>query len=284
MRMLNQEILAQAGYDVVLAEDGARAWELITSDEYQFELILLDKHMPKLDGLGLLEKLKSDPAHKEIPVIMLTSDNYQQQVSEGLKAGASYYLTKPSADSVVRQVVRKAISELKFKRELQSQIGRHAKGLQSMKRAEFEIRTIEEAKSLAIVLADAGKDPLRSVNGYSELLLNAIEHGNLGITYDEKSQLLEDECWLEEVEHRLKTPPYCDRKVSVLLARHSGTCTITICDQGKGFEWQKYLEFDPERAFDLHGRGIALAKSSCLDDIRYVGCGNTVIITVLTDE
>lgn len=278
---VNETILSGVGYQVSLATDGQVAWEMIEKTPDQFDLILLDKHMPRMDGMEFLRLLKSHPLAREVPVIMLTGDRQQQDIVEGLNAGAYYYLTKPSSEAMLKQVVRNALDEFRQKGELRDLIGRHNLGLRGMTRAEFTLRTIQEAKSLAIVLADAGNDPGRTVNGYSELLINAVEHGNLGISYEEKSRLLSDGCWTEEVERRQRVLPYSERRVSILLARHREATVVTITDEGDGFDWRKYLVFDPERAFDLHGRGIAMSKAMSFDDIRYIGSGNTVITTVV---
>ena len=56
--------------------------------------------------------------------------------------------------------------------------------------------------------------------------------------------------------------------------------TFLVKDQGSGFDWNQYLEFDPQRAMHSHGRGIAMANSISFDDLKYRGCGNEVLITV----
>ncbi|MDO9065432.1 MAG: ATP-binding protein, partial [Sulfuricella sp.] len=149
-----------------------------------------------------------------------------------------------------------------------------------LRQAEFDFRTLQEAKDLALWLADASLDPGRTVNGYSELLINAVEHGNLGITYAEKGQLLREGRWADEVESRLKNPLYSERLVKVVMEKTASSCIVTIADQGSGFDWQKYIGFSPERAFDLHGRGIAMSKAMSFDGLEYLGNGNTVVATV----
>ena len=56
---------------------------------------------------------------------------------------------------------------------------------------------------------------------------------------------------------------------------------VTITDQGNGFDWQTYMEFNPERVFDLHGRGIAMSKAISFDSLEYLGKGNCVVTTVV---
>ena len=57
-------------------------------------------------------------------------------------------------------------------------------------------------------------------------------------------------------------------------------CHGAIKDEGKGFAWQDYLEMDPNRAFDTHGRGIAMARMLSLDSVEYRGSGNEVVATI----
>jgi len=280
IRELNQVFLESNGYQVEVAEDGEVAWEKIIAAPERYDLILLDKHMPRLDGIAFLKRLKAESRFKELPVIMLTGDGNQQDVMEGLSQGAYYYLTKPSTEVVLLQVVRNALEELYRKRNLHTDIGQRIHGLRSMRHAEFSISTLEDARNLAIVLADASCDPMRTVNGYSELLTNAVEHGNLGITYAEKGELVREGRLQEEIELRQSRAPYADRKVTAMLNRCGPAFIVTIIDEGEGFDWKDYLEFSPDRAFDLHGRGIAMSKAISFDDIRYVGKGNMVVTTV----
>lgn len=282
IRSVTQEVLESVGYSVEVSEDGLSAWAKIDADPFRFNLILLDKNMPGLDGVGLLKRIKSDDRFKELPVIMLTGDNQQQDIVECLAEGAYYYLTKPSAEDVLKRVINNALNDFRKNRELRELIGHQRNNLRILRRAEFAFRTLHEARELAVFLADASQNPERTVNGYSELLINAVEHGNLGISYAEKSQLLRDGRWDEEVELRLQLAPYSERLVTVSMERSSSACIVTIADQGDGFDWQRYVEFSPERAFDLHGRGIAMSKAMSFDGVEYQGSGNSVVIKVFT--
>ena len=118
--------------------------------------------------------------------------------------------------------------------------------------------------------------------GLVDLMVNAVEHGNLGVTYHEKAQLKLDGTWEDEIQRRLALPEYASRCAAVK-AEFSSDLTelyFTISDQGEGFDWHKYLEFDPERAFDPNGRGIAMARLMSFKTMEYVGKGNVVKVTV----
>jgi anti-sigma regulatory factor (Ser/Thr protein kinase) len=151
------------------------------------------------------------------------------------------------------------------------------RGLLTMASARFEFRTIKEAGELGTLLAYACPEPERQVVGLTELLINAVEHGNLGITYSDKTRLNAEGRWREEVERRLQLDEYKDRKATVEFARDSSGVSIVIRDEGSGFDWTPYLQIDPKRAFDTHGRGIAMAKMLSVSKLEYRGTGNELL-------
>lgn len=94
--MINREMLANIlgdEYDVLLAEDGEMAYEMIRQNRNTLSLILLDLIMPRLSGLDLLARLSGEPDLKGIPVIVLTSD--QDSEVDSLKKGAYDFIPKP---------------------------------------------------------------------------------------------------------------------------------------------------------------------------------------------
>lgn len=90
---LIQVNLEKAGYQVTTAYDGEEAWKKV--EEERPDLIVSDVMMPKLDGFGLLKKLKNTMSTKSIPVVMLTAKASDQDVFKGWHFGADEYLTKP---------------------------------------------------------------------------------------------------------------------------------------------------------------------------------------------
>lgn len=273
--------LVQLGYQVDIANDGWLAWNKLQSAPNRYDLVLLDKNMPRMDGITLLKQLKSDPGLAKLPVVMLTGDHHPEEVAEGLAAGAFYYLIKPAAPQILDAVIANALEDRRRKDELREIVSHQESSHGLIRRGEFVYRTLAEAKGLALLLASASQNASRTITGYSELLINAVEHGNLEIGYGEKSRLLTAGCWLEEIESRLASPQYAARRVEVALENSDQAFTVTITDQGQGFDWRRYLEFEPERAFDLHGRGIAMSKSFSFDCLEYWGKGNSVTATVL---
>jgi anti-sigma regulatory factor (Ser/Thr protein kinase) len=117
--------------------------------------------------------------------------------------------------------------------------------------------------------------------GLMELMLNAIEHGNLGITYDEKTALIREDCLQEEVQRRLELPENADKFASIKFRRDGISLIFVISDQGNGFDWKSYLEMGMERLMDNHGRGIAMSRSISFTQLEYRGKGNIVEATII---
>jgi len=282
---LNLEILVEyfegeEAFILQTADSGEAAWQLLQNAENDFKLILLDRMMPGLDGIGLLKRMKGDPRLSGIPVIMQTAANSPDQIREGLEAGAYYYLTKPYRRDSLLAIVHAALSDAEARSALSRQLHQHINSLQFLEQADFSIRTIEEAGQLASFIAHACPRPDAAVMGISELLINGVEHGNLGLTYAEKCRLKQEDCWHEEIIRRAALPENAAKEVRLSYLRQADVIILRICDQGSGFPWQNYLEIDPERAFDPNGRGIALARMLSFSSITYEGCGNIAVATI----
>ena len=274
------ENLQEEGYEVLAAENGETAWQLIEQFADRFEAILLDRMMPDMDGIEILRRVKQVPALAHVPVIMQTGMTADADVLEGLQAGAYYYLTKPFSANTLLAIVAAATRDYRSHKDLNDEVQRQGRGLSCLAEARFVFRTPEEARNLAALLANAAPEPSRIVLGLSELMLNAIEHGNLGIGYQQKSALISEGRLHEEIQRLLQLPSYSALYGELEIRRSTDALTFLIRDQGAGFAWQNYLEMSPERAFDTHGRGIAMSKMLSFDHLEYQGCGNEVLARI----
>jgi DNA-binding response OmpR family regulator len=277
---IGREILAEnlsiEGYVVVEADSGEAAWQLIDASPERFEAILLDRMMPDMDGIEILRRVKQRTDMRHVPVIMQTGMTADADVLEGLQAGAYYYLTKPFSADTLLAIVAAATRDYRGHRELEEEVRRQGQILSCLTEARFVYRSTDEARALAALLANVAPEPERVVLGLSELMLNAVEHGNLAIGYREKSQLINADRLHDEIGRRLADPRYAGRQAEVIVRREAGALRFTIRDQGAGFDWRGYLDMSPERAFDTHGRGIAMSRMISFDSLEYRGCGNEV--------
>ncbi len=278
--LLIEDALAAVGHQVITLGDGQAAWERLEAGDSDFDVILTDRNMPRMDGLALLRKLKSTPALRDIPVVMETGETSPASIQEGIDQGAHYYLTKPFKPDLLVAVVNAAIEQCHDYRRLQDTVRRAEQPFAFLHLGRFRFRSVEEARLLAHFFAQAAADPATLAIGLQELLINAVEHGNLGLAYRDKTRLLLENRWQEELDRRITLPEYRERYVEVLFERLPNALRFTISDQGEGFDWTQYLEFDPARIFDPHGRGIAMARKLSFSTLVYQGNGNRVVATL----
>jgi len=93
-RTLEASVLEAAGYEVATAFDGADAWRVL--QERGADLVVSDVEMPRMDGLGLTQAMRSSPRFREVPVILVTALETPEHRARGLEVGADAYLGKSS--------------------------------------------------------------------------------------------------------------------------------------------------------------------------------------------
>lgn len=273
---LLDELLSAEGYPLDRAEDGVAAFHMLEADPWRYDVVVLDRNMPRLGGLELLQWLKHNQELRSIPVIVQTASDSRADLLEAMRSGAYYYFMKPYDPEMLRTVVSTAARDRANYRQLQSVARRATAATRLLRSACLSVRTIDEARDVGTFIAGLCPDPVNAVIGVTELIVNGVEHGNLGITYEEKSELNASNRWAEELDRRLELPEHAGKTVDVSFHRDDHEIVITIRDAGQGFDWRRYLEPDPNRVFDTHGRGIVIARRLSFDTLEYVGCGNEV--------
>ncbi|PQO88281.1 hybrid sensor histidine kinase/response regulator [Massilia phosphatilytica] len=92
VREMQRKLLAAQGYDVDVALDGADGWNQLRGADY--DLVITDIDMPRLDGIGLTERIRRDPRLARLPVMIVSYKDRPEDRARGLEAGADYYLAK----------------------------------------------------------------------------------------------------------------------------------------------------------------------------------------------
>ena len=274
------ECLKDEPYELVQAHDGAQALELLREDSRGFNAMILDRLMPGMTGLDVMAELKADTQFKWLPVVMQTSAASPGEICEGMEAGVFFYLTKPYDQQVLIRMVHAAVQEgLKWKslaKNLQVQV----KTIGCLQQGRFRVQTLDQAYDLSLLVAQACPNPEKVAFGLYELIVNGVEHGNLGIGYDEKTVLQANNEWENEIVRRQLLPENADRFVEIVYERHADQILLTVIDQGQGFDWSDFQEIKADRLLESHGRGIAMAKALSFDHVEYLGNGNHVLCLV----
>jgi CheY-like chemotaxis protein len=274
---LLEEYLQSSDYLTLSAFSGEEALQILNQRADEIDAIFLDRMMPGMDGMEVLKNIKNDDKLSGIPVIFQTAKADPQSTLDGLKAGAYYYLSKPYDREQALAILDNATSlrQRLYRTEV------HARSLietiKLMRQGEFEFRTIAEAISVAKLLALTCPNSDTVSIGLSELLINAVEHGNLGLNFTDKSNALDNQNWEELVEKRLQHPEHRHKRAKVQFDLQTDKIVFVIRDEGSGFNFNDFNEFKPERLMDSHGRGIMMARATSFSSVEYQGCGNEVI-------
>jgi DNA-binding response OmpR family regulator len=268
------ESLRQLDLECNCADSAERAWDLLQDSALCYDAVVLDRMLPGMSGIELLQRIKAQPHLAQLPVIMQTGAASPEQVREGLAAGAYYYLTKPFEPEQLVAILRAALSDALERGSLERHRRAQAATLRLLDQARFFFRTVAEAQQLATFLSSIFPNSEAVALGLAELLINAVEHGNLGISYAEKSRLRFEDRWDSEVLRRQALPEHRYKRASIVISMRADDVVFTITDEGPGFDWRRYLEFDPDRAYDPNGRGIALARQLSFSRLEYRDPGN----------
>lgn len=105
MRDMVSYTLKEAGYNVLEAEDGQQALDVLNKDKA--DVIITDLNMPVMDGLTLIKQLRSNPNYSGTPILMLTTEADETKKAAGREAGATGWIVKPFNPEKLLSVVKK---------------------------------------------------------------------------------------------------------------------------------------------------------------------------------
>ena len=279
--MVRKYLAAMAGlhgYQCVLAANGKEALDLFGKENP--DIVLSDVQMPEMDGFALLKEIREQ--NSDVIVIILTGEGSGDVAARALQLGANNYLHKPVADKQLRHLLRQyatLIAERATTHEIERMVERRTLNIvvdnqldHTTRVAQFLVnevgRTLPEKERMDITL------------GLDELICNAIEHGNLGISQAEKEKAMQESDGLNKLyAQRLEDPRIAARRVRIefTYGRNEGFEWI-ISDEGNGFDWQAVPSPLDEEGLDKPcGRGVFLGRM-LFDHLEYRGKGNVVCL------
>jgi len=237
---------------------------------------LSDINMSHMNGIELLAAIKK--IHPQTIVIMLTAFNSEDYVIESMKYGANNYLKKPIFRENIVSLLRKyksIIISRNTHKKIFTYITQHSYTMEignDIKMIPYIINHLIE--SIETIYRDDETMGIRL--GLDEIIINAIEHGNLNITYTEKTNAIKNNSFEKLQISRMEAPEYVNKKVKISFELQKGYCEWIIKDQGKGFN--PSLIPNPiltETSDSLHGRGIFITQFQ-FDEMEYSEGGTKV--------
>lgn len=272
-------LLSDEGYDLSTASDGEEGLARFRSEAP--DMVITDVRMPRRDGLSVAMTIRQESP--KTPVTVITGHGNEAMVVEALRAGVTDFIKKPVRFEDLSAALERMEDSLRLARQQVAE-------LPPCVTVEERTWSYSMANDLAaiplfvdVLLRRAqAADDARSASELSvalrELLINAVEHGNLELSYADKSRALESGTLARIVDQRSKDSRFARRRVTVRVRRASNTLTIVIADEGAGFDWKALPDpTDPAYLLADHGRGVLLARLS-VDDLSYNDTGNVVTL------
>ncbi len=273
-------ILEEEGFQLTFVKNATAAQQLIFEKAASsYDAYLFDEpydHQQTQQNLELLQALKNNTQYAIVPAIFQTNNQDTREIQHCLDNGAYFYLLKPFTKELLLSVLNAALKGFTSHQELTRRITDIENTRPLIQQAHFQIKTVEDAKSLSSVLAYITPNPKETCVGLFELMLNAIEHGNLNISYLEKTELIKKDGLQKEICRRLSLAENSAKRVSIIFNRTPEKLEFTISDTGNGFDYLPYLDFSIERAMDNHGRGIMIANKLSFDELEFQNNGSKV--------
>lgn len=269
-------------YPVSTAMNAEDALEIIR-DTKKIALIITDIDLPGISGIDLLGIVRE--TRPEIPVVIITGLRTLDSAISAIKNGAYDYITKPFELGEVRKVVEKVL-RYRSSSEKRKQIFSFTDAMS----VKFDVPTHRldasmVAEYLASFLLNAGfcneEEFHQFYVAFTESLINAVEHGNLELSSSIKEGDFEKIRMFEELRaSRLKDPYYANRKVLITFLYNQDCFSLTITDQGSGFDWHAYVT-DKNQFYHTtakpYGRGFMLIHY-IVDEVYFNEMGNSITL------
>lgn len=277
-RLVTGRMLAKAGgWQVAQAGDGEEA--LAAMAKRPPAVVLTDLQMPRLDGLALVERVREE--FPKVPVVLMTGNGSEEIALAALKAGAASYVPKRNLASELIPTLEKVLAASKTDEQrgrvlgcLGGRVSRFV--LDNDPGLVQPLIAILREDLLAVGVCDQ-TEVTRVGIALEECLLNAIYHGNLGVSSSLKQEG-DGSAFYRLAAERREEAPYRDRRVRVGVRVTPDAAAFVIADDGPGFDVSSLPDpTDPENLIRPHGRGILFMRMF-MDDVRYTPKGNRVTL------
>jgi FixJ family two-component response regulator/anti-sigma regulatory factor (Ser/Thr protein kinase) len=275
-------LLEDEGYLVVTGADGEEGLELFRSEAP--DMVITDVRMPRKDGLSVAVTIRQeDPG---VPVSVITGHGSESLAIEALRSGVIDFIKKPVrledlTSALTRMEAARRPPELRY-----AEMPPTVKLLSHtwVYRLGNDLEAIPGFVDAMLRQCTEGIDRMAVLElslALRELILNAVEHGNLGLSYQEKTRALEAGTIDQLLEERTRMPEYRDRSVTISACRQERRLTFSIKDEGEGFDWRILPDpADTPDLFSIHGRGVLLSRMS-VDSLEFNERGNEVKVEKL---
>ena len=268
--------LRRSGFVVVEADGAEEAIE--SYDSVKPAVVLTDVVMPNTTGLELLKTLKSKD--RNAVVILMSGHGTEAVLLDALSGGATGFFAKPFDHQELASFIRTVIRQSR-EPSVQHLLTKHI----ISERKQFEmgieqssIAPIVDQITLNLAHLVPESDLVNLRVGIHEMIDNAIEHGNLAISFEEKSTSIVEGTFSDLLLRRMNDDANKGKKIRIRSNLEPGTFQVEIEDEGDGFDWRSLPDPVAEALLSFNGRGVLLTKIY-FDEVAYNEKGNVVTLT-----
>ncbi len=169
---INREMLAELlgnEYDVLLADGGRQAIELLDQNRKEISMVLLDVIMPEVSGYDVLRYMGFHDMLRDIPVMLITAEGSDEMEEKGLSMGAVDYIRKPFAPDIVRRRARTLIDLYKYQNRLEDAVEEKTEALSDINEMIVAVLTsVMETKTMET------KEHIQRIRLYTKEILRYI--------------------------------------------------------------------------------------------------------------
>lgn len=223
-------------------------------------------------AVGELLRLRELPGLARVPILCVLADGLRDDLRTCERASAFACLREPVSTLALAAAIEAGLAST-------ASFAAPQVANSLVRSIELCVRLPNQVETAVAALAELCPEPNRQGLGLAELIMNAIEHGNLEISGSQKAELLLRGGFEGELARRLTDPRYAGRDARLRLTRYPDHVEIVIEDAGPGFDWRAQLE----KVIDFEapcGRGLRLAQQLSFDSLEYLGRGNVAIARV----
>jgi len=274
-----KEFFELNNYNTYIAETGYQGIDLFK--KHKIDIVITDLKLPDIEGLEVIKTIKE--INKNTPIFAITGITDKNLINKVMENGASDLIRKPFGTKKLKYLFKRVENYyLKFKkRDISSFI--------LWNKNHFRINNdITIVTKVVDYIFDNCIFDCKNMNflkiALNEIIINAIEHGNLRISHEDKKNLILNDTYLEYIINKAKEDKYKDTFVDIFVYTNNDYLKIIVKDMGDGFDYTSIPDpDDPDNFFKELGRGILIAKNA-FDKLEFNDTGNKVILYKYADD
>lgn len=183
---INRELLAEIlneEYEIIMAENGRQAMEVLEKEHENIVVMLLDLIMPEMDGFAVLETVHDKPWSSQLAIMIISGDNATQTEEKCFELGVSDFIHRPFDSRLVRKRVSNVVSLFQYQQELELKVEKQTEALRKQyKLLKIQAEQLRQSKANVIDILGTvveyrnleSGEHIKRVKGYTQILANRL--------------------------------------------------------------------------------------------------------------